>query len=122
MAMATKIDDLPHNVKTELDDLQKIDNSNIKADIKKKVSFEDDKIDKKESFLSNIYSEISEESILLICILVIASIQSFNIYITKIPIIGNYANNDIMISIIKAIVLFVVFLLSKYLIIPKIKI
>ena len=69
MAMATKIEDLPHNIKTELDelkDLQKIDNSNIKADIKKKVSFEDSNIKESDSFLSKLQSEISEENVLFI--------------------------------------------------------
>lgn len=122
--MATKIDDLPHNIKTELDelqDLQKIDNSNIKANIKKKVSFEDN-IQENDSFFSKLQSEISEENVLFIIILIIASIQSFNVYITKIPFIGTYANNDLMLSIIKGIVLFIIFIVCKYFIIPKVRI
>lgn len=119
--MATKIDDLPQgNITQELPDtnLQKIDNSNIKADIKKKVTFEEPL---KESFLSKIQSEISEENVLLIIIIILAAMPSLNIYITKLPIIGVYATSDLFTAIIKGILLFIVYIVCKYIVIPRIK-
>ena len=137
--MSTKIDDLPdttipREIQQNLTDLEDeiiqrqedynyIDpnQSNVKANIKKKVHFADE-YNNTESIWSKLRSEINEENALLLVIFVIAtSGNSFGDYASKIPYLGNYlGNNDN--TIFKAIFLFIAFILLKIFVLPKLSI
>lgn len=137
-AMSTSIDDLPGSLPQELTrelrhDLEGIsndfshentvdlqvqpNNTNIKANVKKRVSFVDDQ---EPDALSTLKNEINEENILLLFVLLAAALPSFTKYVTQIPFAGSYATSDFMTSIIKAGILVVVFVIVKLFVLPKI--
>lgn len=129
--MSSKIDDLPNSnvlppdIQTELEDLQKMDTkSNIKANIKK-VSFQEESQTqshtKSKGFFEYIQSEINEENVLLIVIFIIASLPYMNNYINKIPFIGEYATTDLLTAVLKSFILFVIYIICKFFILPKLK-
>jgi hypothetical protein len=133
--MSTKIDDLPDSspspspnalgtvLQQNISDLEEEmdynyvnpNQSNIKANIKKKVHFADEK----ESIWMKLRNEINEENALLLFIIVIATTPSFAEYATKIPYLGNYYNSS---NIFKAAFLLVTFLLLKIFLLPKLSI
>lgn len=139
-AMSTSIDDLPGPLPQELtrelrSDLEGISNemytnensvdlkvrpsnSNIKANVKKRVSFADEQ-EEQSDMLSSLKNEINEENILLLVILLSAALPSFNQYVTHLPFVGSYATSDFMTSIIKAAFLIVLFIAVKLFILPK---
>lgn len=137
-SMSTSIDDLPGPLPQELtrelrDDLgsisNRLDNSfdlkvqpndtNIRANVKKRVSFVDEQED--QDTLSSFKNEINEENVLLLAILVATALPSFNKYVQQIPFVGSYATSDFTTSIIKAVVMVIVFILLKIFILPKLK-
>jgi hypothetical protein len=136
-AMSTSIEDLPGPLPQELtrelrndisgmsNDFNSVDlqvqptNSNIHANVKKRVTFEDEH--ENQDLLSSLKSEINEENILLAAVLLAAALPQFTQYVKDFPLIGSYATSDFMTSIIKAAILVIVFILFKLFILPKIR-
>jgi hypothetical protein len=135
-AMSTSIDDLPGPIPQELtneirNDIAGISNdssvdikvqptnSNIQANVKKRVTFEDEQ--ESQSILSSLKDEINEENILLLAVLLAAALPQFTQYVKNFPLLGSYATSDLMTSIIKAAVLAVIFIVSKLFILPKLR-
>jgi hypothetical protein len=148
MSMSTKIDDLPGPMDNELiDDLSQIQSdinqnprqfdelvdqnqTNVKMNIKKRVHFKDqdeyqyqDEMEEDETDLFQyIKSQFSEENVLIFVILIMASRPEFDNYMTKLPLISNYIlESSIMTSILKAIILLIVYILFKRYILSSIK-
>ena len=133
MSMSTKIDDLPgpipEDVRNDINKLQgelgneqmyktQPNQSNIKANIKKHVTFADEQ----ESLdIISIKSEFTEENLLLIAILVFSSLPSSSLYVKQLPFVGIYATSDLMTGVLKAVGLLVLFILLKIYILPKFK-
>jgi hypothetical protein len=128
--MSTKIDDLPGpafneiptEIQNELYQLQQTNAteiqdipSNVTVNLKKRVHFADEIEELQLSSLLN------EDNLFFFVFLFIATLPSLSKYVHKIPIIGSYASGDMMTGVIKAAVLFVLFLYAKTYILPKIK-
>jgi len=131
--MSTLIDDLPdlslpQNIREDVNSLQNELNSgtpglntnpehdsSIKM-TKKKVRFADEV--ESQSFFSIIKNEFSEENIIILLLLAFASLPYMDQYINKISFVQY---NSFMSSILKAVILFVIYLISKIYILPKIK-
>lgn len=134
MPMSTKIEDLPgpvqHHDTQQLDPphnelhLQTQSTSNIKANIKKKVQFSD-KIEQfgedDNTFMSMLRSEFSEENLMILAALIVTALPSLSRHVKSIPLVGTYATSDFSTAVIKAILVFVCFILIKILVLPKIK-
>ena len=120
--MSTKIDDLPGPIPEHIrEDLTQIQNeipqpppvivndnqSNIKVDIKKKVQFKDEKevnntITESKNLFSFIQSQITEENLLLLIVLMIASRVEIDRYMIQLPLIGEpLLNSNILLTITK---------------------
>jgi len=115
--MSTKIDDLPipkEEVKEPIvnPELISVDpnQTNIRAEIIKKVQFEEPTNIEEETTLMN---EINEENLIIFAILFVAALPSITPYILQIPFIGSYANNDIIASLIKASIIIILFIVFK---------
>jgi hypothetical protein len=150
MSMSTKIDDLPGPMNNELmDDLSQIQSdinqnprqfdelvdqnqTNVKMNIKKRVHFKDqdqyeeleelEELEEETDLLQYIKSQFSEENVLIFVILIMASRPEFDNYMTKLPLISNYIlESSIMTSILKAIILLIVYILFKRYILSSIK-
>jgi hypothetical protein len=148
--MSTKIDDLPGPMNNELmDDLSQIQSdinqnprqfdelvdqnqTNVKMNIKKRVHFKDqdqyeeleelEELEEETDLLQYIKSQFSEENVLIFVILIMASRPEFDNYMTKLPLISNYIlESSIMTSILKAIILLIVYILFKRYILSSIK-
>lgn len=147
MSMSTRIDDLPGPMDNELmDDLSQIQSdinqyprqfdelvdqnqTNVKMNIKKRVHFKDDTNEELDDFeeeesdlFQYIKSQFSEENILIFVILIMASRPEFDNYMTKLPLISNYIlESSIMTSILKAIILLIIYILFKRYVLSSIK-
>ena len=148
--MSTKIDDLPGPMNNELmDDLSQIQSdinqnprqfdelvdqnqTNVKMNIKKRVHFKDqdqyeeleelEELEEETDLLQYIKSQFSEENVLIFVILIMASRPEFDNYMSKLPLISNYIlESSIMTSILKAIILLIVYILFKRYILSSIK-
>jgi len=108
-------------------------NTNVKADIKKRVRFSD-RVDQKtistnesqpaqpENFISALRGEINEENLIMTLLFFLACHPSFNKTVTAIPVIGSYLSDSGLVSTaLKAIVLFVVFVLLKIYTLPYVR-
>lgn len=132
--MSTKLEDLPGGTGT-LQALEETNQptqpppkSNIQANIKKKVRFEDDDnvsdedLDiNKMSFLNMIKTEFTEENLLLLVVIFLATMPSISSSIKSLPFVSQFASSDFTISIATAVVLFLVYIICKLYIIPKLK-
>lgn len=147
MSMSTRIDDLPGPIDEELvDDLSQIQNdinqnprqinelidqnqTNVKMNINKRVRFKDEneykefEEDEEETDLFQyIKSQFSEENVLIFVMLMIASRKEFDNYMTKLPFVSNYiSESTIITSILKAILLLIVYILFKRYILSSVK-
>lgn len=140
--MSTKIDDLPGPIIDDYSSRQineeqlneyNSNQTNIKMDVKKRVHFKEplEEINEIEedhdntsdiSIIDYIKSQINEENLLIFIMLIIASRSDFDNYTTQIPFIGIYAQgSSIIVSIIKAIVLLLLYILSKKYLLPSVK-
>lgn len=145
--MSTRIDDLPGPIDEELiDDLSQIQNdinenprqinelvdqnqTNVKMNINKRVRFKDEneyrefEEDEEETDLFQyIKSQFSEENVLIFAMLMIASRPEFDNYMTKIPFVSNYVSeSSIITSILKAMLLLIVYILFKRYILSSVK-
>jgi hypothetical protein len=145
MSMSTRIDDLPGpppmdramtpppppqqpvQIRNRIDETvyhEQEPTSNVTANIKRvtfapEVEYEDYE---KETLFTSIKNEINEENLFVLLIIYIATNPNISNYITKLPLIGSYAIDSTIGGFIKAIVLFVVYLLFKVFILPRIRI
>lgn len=124
--MSTRIDDLPgaipENIKDDLTQIQneipspKIINdnqSNIKMDFKKKVSFKDDQGESKNIF-EIIQSHITEENLLLLVILILSSRNEIDNYMIRLPVLGqSFLNSNILLTITKALLILILYIVIK---------
>ena len=124
--MSTRIDDLPggipENIKEDLNQIQneipspKIINdnqSNIKMDFKKKVSFKDDQIESKNIF-EIIQSHITEENLLLLVILILSSRNEIDNYMIRLPLLGqSFLNSNILLTVTKALLILILYIVIK---------
>ena len=153
MSMSTKIEDLPgyipDEITNEISQMQQQqmqqqqmqqqqmqqqqfrhpdeihDDSSIKMNIKKRVHFQEDFENQKEpgGILSFINSQINEDNLLLLFILIIASRKEVNNFLHMLPYIGEFLYTSSLLSnISKSILLLLSYILIKSYILPKIKI
>lgn len=122
--MSTSIDDLPAPDNTVQENEQE---PGIKATIKKKVrfsseveEFEGGSENSSDSLLQQLKNLVSEDNIVIVCILVIAALPATTGYITRLPVIGSNVKSELSIAIAKAGLLFVVYIIVSKYIIPKI--
>jgi hypothetical protein len=142
--MSTRIDDLPgpglpdeiqqdlnelqtqsDNLQSHREEYQELDpnQTNVKANIRKKVRFDDEQSEKSDGLIDVIKKEINEENLLLILIVFLATQPAFAHYLQKLPLIGNYTSNDGWLSgLIKAVILIAAYVLLKRYLLPSIKI
>lgn len=140
-SMSTKIDDLPGPIPEHIrEDLTQIQNeipqpppvivndnqSNIKVDIKKKVQFKDEKevnntVTESKNLFSFIQSQITEENLLLLIVLMIASRVEIDRYMIQLPLIGQpLLNSNILLTIAKAIIILIFYIAFKTFILAQI--
>lgn len=152
MAMSSKIDELPgseEELKMQQQMSQDRESSqyqsnisnkqmqnvsdvqNIKMNVKKKVRFEDedgmdnylDDDDEETGVVASIKNEINEENFLILGILFLASSEYINKYIYKLPVLGvKIIGNKLFFSLTKTVLVFLVFVLVKKFLLPRIKI
>lgn len=134
MSMSTRIEDLPgpipDDVRQDLEEFQNDDQlshqeqnqTNIKANIRKKVRFADD--EEENDWWSFLSKEVTEENMLLLVILLLASMPHvYTPYVAQIPFIGEYIRNEnFMGYVTKASVLLFLYIAAKNLILPRLKI
>ena len=142
--MSTKIDDLPGPIPTNIrDDLTKIQNeistqsqspeiiqgnkSNITMGIKKKVQFKDEKedinskIEEPKTLFAFIQSQITEENLLLLIVLMIASRTELDRYMIQLPVFGpTLLNSNILLTIAKAMTILILYIIIKLFVLPNI--
>lgn len=146
MSMSTKIDDLPGPIDEDvIDDLSQIqndinknprqfnelvesNNSNVKMNIKKSVRFKDElnEIEEEDEEEIGIFqylkTQFSEENFLIFVILIVASRPELDNYMTNLPLVNNYiSGSSIMTSILKALLLLIVYILFKKYFLSSIK-
>ncbi|NBO99433.1 MAG: hypothetical protein EBU90_04800 [Proteobacteria bacterium] len=146
-AMSTRIDDLPgaqsnapglpDDIQQELNQMQdSIANSqtdpptqiepyesNIKADIRKRVRFTDENKDNEQSpegIFDVIKHEINEENMLLLAVLLLASVPAWSAYIQQ--LLPGYTSDSWSMMLIKAGLMLVIFILAKRYLLPHIKV
>ena len=139
-SMSTKIDDLPGPIPENIrEDLTQIQNempspiilndnqSNIKVDIKKKVQFKDENdkdkthVQESKNIFSFIQSHITEENLLLLIILMIASRSELDRYMIQLPFIGQpLLNSNILLTVTKAIIILICYIAFKSFVLPQI--
>ena len=101
------------------------DDSSIKMNIKKRVRFQEDFENQKEpgDILSFINSQINEDNLLLLFILIIASRKEVNNFLHMLPYVGDFLYTSSLLSnISKSILLLLSYIVIKAYILPKIKI
>lgn len=145
MSMSTKIEDLPNSPQSAQQPIQQpiqqpnisqqqfgqstqqLSNSPVQIDVKKKVRFKNedevfeidsDEPPKKTSFFQKIKAEFNEENILLLIFLYIASTSYLDGYITLMPVLGQYTMVPGLFTVIKSVILLLMFIISKLFLLP----
>lgn len=107
--------------------VQQLSISPVQMDVKKKVRFKDEnevfEIDpneppKKTSFFQKIKAEFNEENILLLIFLYIASTSYLDGYLGFMPIVGQYTMIPGLFTVIKSVILLLIFIISKIFLLP----
>jgi hypothetical protein len=97
--------------------------TNIKAHIKKRVRFEEEEEEhttgRDGRFAGLLHSVLHEDNLLVLVVLFIAGTPGLTKYIYSLPLLGSYANGDLMTTVIKSAVLFALFIVIKTFIIPR---
>lgn len=99
-------------------------NSNIKVNVKKRVHFEDEKSEGEVENFKDIKEDInilSEENVLLLVLFLLSSQTDFDRYPKSIPFVGSYISNPLIFTVVKCLFLVVIYRLTEYFILPKIK-
>lgn len=131
-SMSTKIDDLPgplppsfninenNQSKNDIPILNSPGNSsNITMDIKKKNT--NTKTNKEFNMLEFLQSQITEENLLLLLILILSSRTELDNYMVQLPVFGQtLLNSNILLSITKAIIILLLYILLKSFLLPKV--
>ena len=142
MSMSTKIEDLPGpspsqlptqppiistpiqtQIPVTLQNLPQSVENNITMDIKKKPVIQE-LVSQIQSpgLLASLKTEINEENLLLLLVIIIACSPQTNNYLYNIPSIGNYITGNSLFSILlKSTFLLLIFILSKLYILPSLK-
>lgn len=103
----------------DLRDMEHLTNTNIKTslDSKDEKLKEEPPAESKGFFgrlIENVKSIFNEDNLILWSLFVLASLSFLNSYITKVPFVGVYAqNNDMILSVLKGFVLLVVYVLLR---------
>lgn len=145
MSMSTKIEDLPNSPQSAQQPIQQpiqqpnisqqqfgqstqqLSNSPVQIDVKKRVRFKNedevfeidsDEPPKKTSFFQKIKAEFNEENILLLVFLYIASTSYLDGYITLMPVLGQYTMVPGLFTVIKSVILLLMFIISKLFLLP----
>lgn len=106
------------------------DNSNIKMNIKKRVRFRDSNADSEyddsestsKDIFSIIKSTLTEENLLILFVLVLASRSELDKYLKIIPYIGPSMESDYLLTGMKALLLLIFFIVLKEYVLPKVRI
>ena len=117
------------NNREDFNDKIVTDNSNIKMNIKKVRFSESSDADEAEhltntkemGFMDFIKNLLNEENIVLFVLFLLSSQTDYDRYPKSIPFFGNYLENPLIFTLIKCILLIIVFVITKLFIIPKIK-
>lgn len=134
MSMSTRLEDLPDSEfdyelqqnksvqPTEIPSILKstdLNKTNIKANIKKRVRFEDEE---KRGIMDVVQNEINEENALLLVILFVSSYPELTQLIAKIPFLNKWTSNMLVLMVVKAVVLLLAFLVIKIYVLPSLKV
>jgi hypothetical protein len=112
---------IPDNIQHSLQDVP-VD-SNIKMNVKKRVSFQDsndessETFDEKESLLSYLQSQINEENVLLFIVLILASRDYMDSYITRYFSV----TSDLLTVVIRCVIILIMYILFKYYFLSKLR-
>ena len=118
--MSTRIEDLPKIIKTPQETTMLTDQ--VKKEIKNE-NLETKEQEKDNSILSFFKNEISEENLLLLILFFIASISIFDVYISHIPFLNSYIEyGSWAYTLVKSVVLLILFIVGKKYILPKFQI
>jgi len=114
-----QLEEFNYNIKNDSDDIKLINEqpNAIKMDIKK--------VQKEQSpqtgFFDTLYNQFNEENLLILIILYLATIPLSNEYTQKL-ISPLHINNPFIITVIKCVLLLLIFIIIKLYILPNIKI
>ena len=131
MSMSTRLEDLPDSIEEDTVPQElsqshpnlKIEEqeSNVKVNIKKRVRFADEEESK--GFLESLKSEVNEENVLILILLITSSFPLLDEYVNKIPFLNKWTNsNSLLMSIFKGVVLLIIFILLKIYLLPYLKV
>ena len=93
--------------------------------IKKRVKFQDETKDEttEKGILTSIQDQINEENLLLLIVLIVSSRTDLDPYIRNLPGLGNYLTDSlILVTIVRCLLLLVVYIVFRQYILPKIKV
>jgi hypothetical protein len=142
MSMSTNIDDLPgpkpiqdsepineysDNSRIQQQDYEEIQpETNIKANIKKKVQFSDDvdyiENNENKSLTEWVKSEITEENLAILVFIYIAGLPRLDDKLMSLPYVNDYIKNEFVLGGLKALALLILFVITKRYILPKLKV
>lgn len=92
--------------------------SNIRLNIKKRVHFEDQSSERL-GILGFLRSQLTEENVMLLLILILAARSEPDRYLRMVPYLGTYIETDFLLQIVKGIVLLLIFLLARHYVLPN---
>lgn len=92
--------------------------SNIRLNIKKRVHFEDQSSERL-GILGFLRSQLTEENVMLLLILILAARSEPDRYLKMVPYLGTYIETDFLLQIVKGIVLLLIFLLARHYVLPN---
>lgn len=132
MSRSTRIDELPEHDYEEMSNVvatgvrsshNQLSTPNLKMNVKR-VSFADEsgKTSSSKGMLSNLKSQLNEENVLIILVLIFSSNKQFKDLISKIPFLSSLSQDNFMYNIFYGLILFIILLVAKIFILPMIKI
>lgn len=103
------------------DDYKTRPSSNIRLNIRKRVHFEDED-DQPVSITAFLRSQFTEENVMLLIVLILASRSELDRYLRLVPYVNTYMEADFLLQIFKAVFLLLVFLVVRHYVLPNIRI
>lgn len=95
--------------------------SRIKMDVKKIHKKQQEKVEE-QSMFSLIKSEVSEENLLILVVLYIASTSLIDEYVRKLLSLASFNPSSFAVNILKCVILLLVFILAKHFLLPYIRV
>lgn len=95
--------------------------SRIKMDVKKIQKKHQEQVEE-QSMFSLIKSEVSEENLLILIVLYIASTSLIDEYVRKLLSLASFNPSSFAINVLKCVILILVFILAKHFLLPYIRV